>query len=185
MAWLFIKQKGLLRPGLRILHVAPERCLREKLTILPGVKYTAGDKFTPGYNYPPGTVDLDITSIQFPDDHFDLILCSHVLEHVPDDRMAMRELHRVLKPGGTAILMVPIVLQNSATEEDPSVTDPHERIRLYGQFDHVRLYGRDYVQRLQEAGFTVTEDALAERLTAEDVFRYGLLRSEVVHAGTK
>jgi SAM-dependent methyltransferase len=185
MAWLFIKENGLLRPGLRILHVAPERCLREKLTILPGVKYTAGDKFTPGYNYPHGTVDLDITAIQFPNDHFDLILCSHVLEHVPDDRKAMRELYRVLKPGGTAILMVPIVLENATTAEDPSVTDPHERVRLYGQFDHVRLYGRDYVQRLQEAGFKVTEDAMTERLSAEEVFRFGLLRSEVVHAGAK
>lgn len=185
MTWLFLKQRNVLRPGIRILHVAPEKCLREKLMALSGVDYTAGDKHEPGYSYPSGTADLDITSIGYPNDHFDLILCSHVLEHVTDDRRAMHELHRVLKPGGLGILMVPIALGNDRTLEDASVTDPKERVRLYGQFDHVRLYGRDYVDRLRESGFQVTEDAMTERMTAEEVFRFGLLRSEVVHAVTK
>ena len=185
MAWLFLKERKVLRAGLRVLHVAPERCLSERLTSLPGVKYTAGDKFTPGYDYPPGTIDLDITAMPFAADSFDLIMCSHVLEHVPDDRGAIEELFRVLAPGGMAILMVPIALERAATDEDPSVTDPRERIRRFGQFDHVRLYGRDYVDRLRAAGFEVIEDAMTERMDAESVFRYGLMRSEVVHAGIK
>lgn len=185
MAWLFLKERKVLRAGLRVLHVAPEGCLREKLTVLPGVKYTAGDKFTPGYDYPAGTIDLDITSMPFKDDSFDLVLCSHVLEHVPDDRTAMKELYRVLSPGGLALLMVPVDMARAVTDEDPTVIDSKERIARFGQFDHVRQYGRDYPDRLRSAGFTVVEDALAERLSPEQVFRYGLLRSEVVHAGLK
>lgn len=185
MTWLFLKQKNVLQPGMRVLHVAPERCLSERLRLLPDVKYTAGDKFTPGYDYPRGTMDLDITALPFGDDSFDLILCSHVLEHVPDDRTAMRELFRVLAPGGMAIVMVPIDLDRPVTDEDPTVTDPKERIRRFGQFDHVRQYGRDYTARLRTAGFTVLEDPLTERLSPEEVFRFGLLRSEVVHAGMK
>ena len=185
MAWLFLKERNALRPGLRILHVAPEQCLRDKLIALPQVQYVAGDKHEPGYRYASGTMDLDVRQLPFANDHFDLILCSHVLEHVPEDLLAMRELHRVLKPGGMGILMVPVALGNAATEEDLSITDPQERTRRYGQFDHVRLYGRDYVQRLQEAGFTVTEDAMAERISPEQVFRFGLLRTEVVHAVSK
>ena len=185
MTWLFLKERKVLRPGIRILHVAPESCLREKLKALPEVEYVAGDKHEPGYTYPEGTIDLDITKIQFPADRFDLILCSHVLEHVPDDAAAMRELYRVLAPGGTAILMVPVEMRNALTEEDLTITDPNERLRRYGQFDHVRLYGRDYVERLQRAGFNVIEDAMTERMTLEAVFKAGLLRSEVVHAVTK
>lgn len=185
MTWLFLKERKLLRPGLRILHVAPENCLRDKFKALPNVEYVAGDKHEPGYTYPEGTIDLDITKIQFPADRFDLILCSHVLEHVPDDDTAMRELRRVLDPRGIAIVMVPVAMQNAQTEEDLSITDPKERLRRYGQFDHVRLYGRDYVQRLKAAGFTVIEDAMTERMTPEAVFRAGLLRTEVVHAVTK
>jgi len=185
MTWLYLEEQNLLRPGLRILHVAPEACLRDRLKALPQATYVAGDKHETGYSYPPGTIDLDVTALTFPDDHFDLILCSHVLEHVPNDRLAMSELLRVLKPGGTAILMVPIAMHNAETQEDPAVTEPKERIRLYGQFDHVRLYGRDYSDRLQEAGFHVKEDAMTERLSPEEVFRFGLLRSEVVHAGSK
>jgi len=185
MTWLFLKERKLLRPGLRILHVAPESCLRERLQAIQNVEYIAGDKHEPGYTYPNGTIDLDITKIQFPADRFDLILCSHVLEHVPDDVAAMRELHRVLAPGGTAILMVPVEMRNAVTEEDLSITDPKERLRLYGQFDHVRLYGRDYIERLKRASFAVIEDTMTERMTPEAVFRAGLLRSEVVHAGTK
>lgn len=185
MAWLFLQEKGLLRAGLRVLHVAPEACLRERLTGLPGVSYTAGDKFAPGYEHPQGTMELDITDLPFTDECFDLILCSHVLEHVHDDRSAMRELYRVLAPGGSAILMVPFDADRAVTDEDPQVTDPQERIRRFGQFDHVRQYGRDYADRLRAVGFTVLEDPLATRLSPADVFRFGLLRNEVVHVGMK
>ena len=185
MTWLFLQERGVLHPALRILHIAPEACLRDRLKALSGVVYTAGDKHAPGYEYPPGTLDLDVTQLPFADGSFDLILCSHVLEHVQDDDAAMKELFRVLAPGGMAILMVPIDLQREVTDEDPTVTDPQERIRRFGQFDHVRTYGRDYVDRLRSAGFEVTEDHMCERLSPDAVFRLGLLRTEVVHAGIK
>ncbi|MBK7751686.1 MAG: methyltransferase domain-containing protein [Flavobacteriales bacterium] len=150
----------------------------------PGVTYIAGDKQAPGYSYPQDTIDLDITALDFPDDHFDLIICSHVLEHVPEDRTAMRELCRVLRPGGTAILLVPMS-DRPTTDEDPSVTDPQERFRRFGQTDHVRLYGRDYMDRLREAGFIVTVDDMAAQLPPADVFRYGLLRRDLLVIGSK
>ena len=101
-------------------------------------------------------VEMDITDIQYPDDSFDAIYCSHVLEHVPDDAKAMSELYRVLKPGGWAILAVPI--RGDTTFEDPTTTEPEERERLFGQSDHVRYYGKDFKDRLEAAGFEVKVD---------------------------
>jgi SAM-dependent methyltransferase len=98
---------------------------------------------------------LDLVDVDQPDDLFDVIICNHVLEHVPDDRRAMSELYRVLKPGGFAILQVPISFVIERTIEDPSISEPAERARLFGQPDHVRLYGADYPDRLGEAGFQV------------------------------
>ncbi|MBK8341300.1 MAG: methyltransferase domain-containing protein [Flavobacteriales bacterium] len=184
MMGLALKERELPKPGQRILHVAPDRSLRQMLRNAPGVTYIAGDKHAPGYSYPKDTIDLDVTALRFPDDHFDLIICSHVLEHVPDDRTAMRELRRVLRPGGTAILLVPMS-DRPTTDEDPSVTDPQERFRRFGQTDHVRLYGSDYFDRLREAGFIVTVDDMAARLLPAAVFRYGLLRREVLVMGSK
>ncbi|MCB0758970.1 MAG: methyltransferase domain-containing protein [Flavobacteriales bacterium] len=183
MIWLFMKERGLPHPGAKVLHVAPEKCIREKITAMPRVDYVIGDKHEPGYTYPSGTMELDITNMEFPDKHFDLIICSHVLEHVDDDRRAMRELVRVLAPGGSAILIVPMGTK-AETYEDPSITDPGERLRHFGQFDHVRIYGLDFPQRLEEAGFQVEELAFADRFSSEEIFRYGLRRGELMHIGT-
>lgn len=184
MMALALKQRGLPRAGQRVLHVAPDRSLRERIQATPGITYVAGDKKEPGYTYPPGTVDLDVTSLPYPADHFDLVICSHVLEHVPDDRRAMRELCRVLRPGGVAILLVPMS-DGPVTDEDPAVIDPDERQRRFGQRDHVRLYGRDYIDRLREAGFTVTVERPAATLPADAVFRFGLKADEDLVLGTK
>lgn len=105
-------------------------------------------------------VKMDITNIQYPAEYFDVILCSHVLEHVPDDRKAMREFWRTLKPTGWAILLVPIMAE--VTFEDPTIVDPQERLIAFGQEDHVRKYGRDYIDRLREAGFKVTVTTVAD-----------------------
>jgi len=142
--------------GLKLLHVAPEKFLHQRLRVLPDVDYISAD-LEPGR----ADVEMDITNIQYEDNSFDAILCSHVLEHVPDDRKAMREFFRVLKPGGWAVLAVPINVDE--TVEDPSITDPAERIRLFGQDDHVRRYGPDYFDRLEEAGFQI------ERLRGADL----------------
>jgi ubiquinone/menaquinone biosynthesis C-methylase UbiE len=122
-------------------------------------------------------VKMDITDIQYPDNSFDVVYCSHVLEHVPDDRKAMRELARVLKPTGWAILAVPIF--NEKTFEDPTITSPEERERVFRQSDHVRIYGRDFVDRLRESGFDVTVDRFASGFSDEMVRKHGLSREDI------
>ena len=124
-------------------------------------------------------VQMDITRIQFPDDTFDVIYCSHVLEHVPEDRQAMREFHRVLKPGGWTVLQVPVTVD--VTFEDPTVTDPAERKRLFGQNDHVRRYGPDYRDRLVGAGFTVQAIPCTSQFSEREIRKYGLDRTENVY----
>lgn len=132
----------------RLLHFAPERQMIPKLSSISTLDYVTAD-----LSSPLAREHFDITKIPYPDASFDAIYCSHVLEHVPDDRKAMRELRRVLRPGGWALILVPV--RDSPTIEDPSITDPLERERLFGQFDHVRFYGPDFRDRLEEAGFRV------------------------------
>ena len=124
-------------------------------------------------------VRMDVTNLGLPDDSFDVIYCSHVMEHIPDDRRAMRELHRVLRPGGWAVLQVPILRET--TFEDSSVTAPEDRERVFGQWDHVRVYGRDYVHRLSEAGFDVREDSLPEQRDPRAARHQGLCSDEPIH----
>ena len=158
----------------KILHVAPEKQLFRLFASNPNFDYVAVDKFTEGYSYPEGTRDMDITEIDFPDNSFDFVLCSHVLEHIPDDLKAMRELFRVMKTGGWGILQVPIDLNRQTTYEDSSITSPEERKSAFGQFDHVRWYGLDYKDRLASAGFRVEIDDYALKLPADQRFRFGL-----------
>jgi ubiquinone/menaquinone biosynthesis C-methylase UbiE len=115
---------------------------------------------------------MDITRIQYPEESFDVIYCSHVLEHVPDDRIAMREFRRVLRKDGWAVLLVPITVEK--TFEDPTITDPTERLRLFGQEDCVRRYGPDYVERLREAGFDVFVTRVLDVFSEEEATRMGL-----------
>lgn len=123
---------------------------------------------------PLATVRMDITNILFDDNTFDVILCVHVLEHVMDDRKAMRELYRVLKPGGWAILQSPVDPDYEKTFEDPDIVSPEDRERFFGQKNHVRIYGRDYKDRLEEAGFTVKVDGYIRESGADLIERYGL-----------
>ncbi|MDJ0839291.1 MAG: methyltransferase domain-containing protein [Acidobacteriota bacterium] len=131
-----------------MLHLAPEPQLILKFNALKHIRYVSAD-----LDSPIAMMKMDITDIPFADGEFGVIFCSHVLEHVDDDRTAMRELLRVLDDKGWALLDVPITAEK--TFEDPSVTDPDERTRLFGQPDHVRRYGPDFADRLQEAGFEV------------------------------
>jgi hypothetical protein len=142
------------REPTRILHFAPERGVAEWLMRLRSVDYIAADLAPEQYEY-TRSLKMDITRIQFPDAQFDLVICNHVLEHVPDDGLALREVYRVLKPGGSAILQVPISAKLMTTFEDPTITDARERERVFGQWDHVRVYAADYAQRLAQAGFSV------------------------------
>lgn len=162
----------------RMLHVAPEPNFEERLRKQLGAAYLTADLYNP-----QAMVRMDITDIQYPEETFDVIYCSHVLEHVSDDRRAMRELRRVLKTDGWAILMVPITADK--TFEDPSITDPAERLKHFGQSDHVRRYGPDFVDRLREAGFGVKVSSSDELLRDEDTTQMGFDRSEDIYFCTK
>lgn len=153
----------LLRPRMSILHVAPEWALARRLRRVSGVSYVSGD-----VSADLGPELIDVTDLRYPDASFDAVICNHVLEHVPADRPAMRELCRVLKPGGWALLLVPDVRQ-PCTQETPGIDDPEEMLRLYGQRDHVRRYGWDYVDRLAAAGFQVDVVNLGQTLSAERI----------------
>lgn len=157
-----------------MLHVAPEDIFSRVFKEQAHIDYLTADLYDPDV-----MVEMDIADIQYPDDTFDVIYCSHVLEHVPEDLKAMRELRRVLAPGGWAVLQVPITAEE--TVEDPSIADPEERERLFGQRDHVRRYGPDYVTRLKDAGLAVRTYTAAEVVGAENVERMGITGDDRVH----
>jgi len=156
------------RAAKKMLHVAPERCFESRLK-----KYfEPGNYVTADLLNPRAMVKMDITDIQYPNGYFDIIFCSHVLEHVQDHKKALTEFYRVLKQGGWAILNVPI--NAPRTFEDPSVVDPAERLKLFGQEDHVRRYGPDYIDRLREAGFKVRVSGVSDLVTKDEIIRMGL-----------
>ncbi len=171
MLWIFFKTRTDLFDGLpkKMLHVAPEPVFQKMLGDQLGEGYLTADLYNPA-----AMVKMDITDIRYPDESFNVIYCSHVLEHVPDDRQAMREFYRVLKPEGWAILLVPIL--EGETHEDLSITDPAERLKVYGQEDHVRKYGTDgiYLNRLKEAGFTVEIIEPSDFLDAGQIEKMGI-----------
>jgi SAM-dependent methyltransferase len=147
---------------------------------MPNIKYTSVD-----LSHPLAMLRADLTDLPLPEGAFDFVICSHVLEHVEDDGQAMREVLRVLRVGGSAILQVPIDYGRDVTFEDPKVTSPQDRLRVFGQEDHVRCYGRDYVSRLIEAGFDVRVDAFVRGMAPELVEYYRLDVAEEVFVCTK
>ena len=169
LVYKYITKMGTGLRGHRVLHVATERALYSKLFSNKECEYTPIDFAPDRYNYIPGVQFGDISNLQFDDGSFDLILCNHVLEHVPEDAAAMRELYRVLAPGGRAVLQVPLSYNLTHTVEDPYITDPTEMERRFGQFDHVRIYGRDYFDRLRSAGFVVEQIPSAELATPAEM----------------
>lgn len=169
LAWLFIRTRtNLFSPVPKtMLHVAPESCLAERFQAHLGDGYLSADLCDDR-----AMVRMDVTDIHYPDESFDVVYCSHVLEHVDDDRRAIRELYRVLRPGGWAILLVPVT--GEETFEDPEITDPRDRLEAFGQEDHVRRYGPDVVDRFREAGFTVQVTRVADLAAADAAVTLGL-----------
>lgn len=159
-------------PPEKMLHVAPEKQFVSHFRRLLGEHYVTADLFDPDVD-----VKMDISNIQYPDDSFPFIYCSHVLEHVDDDIKAISELCRILTPNGTAIILVPVIAPK--TIEDPTVTDPKERLRLFGQTDHVRKYGPDFLERLERGGFSVETVTRLNTLSQEEIIRMGITK----HAG--
>lgn len=154
----------------KLLHVGLEACLEQRFRETLGDGYLSAD-----LHNPIAMASFDICEIPHKDQSFDAIYCSHVLEHVQDDVKAMKEFHRVLKNDGWAILLVPISAKK--TIEDPTITDPKERLRLYGQEDHVRRYGPDYIDRLREAGFNVDTFKVSDLVTHDEAIKMGLERT--------
>jgi SAM-dependent methyltransferase len=179
--WLYLDAKTDLFDGRNknLLHVAPERCFKKRFRERLGAGYVTADLLDPGV-----TVKMDVTDIPYPNGFFDAIYCSHVLEHVQNDRRAMREFYRVLKPDGWAILLVPITAP--VTLEDSCVVEPNECLRIFGQEDHVRRYGPDYVERLRDAGFKVAVTKVSDLFKKEDQTLMGLtLASGEIYSCTK
>jgi SAM-dependent methyltransferase len=168
--WLFLRDQTDLAGGhRRVLHFAPEPSIAAAIEALPGIEYLSAD-IEPGV----AMEVVDITAIPYPPRSFDAVICSHVLEHVPDDRRAMSEVYRVLRPGGRAYFMQPVDFERAETYEDDSIVAPEERARAFNQHNHVRVYGRDVRDRLEGAGFEVAERRYTEELDRADRARYAL-----------
>jgi SAM-dependent methyltransferase len=180
LLWLWLAPRvRALPPPVRVLHVAPEPSIRARLLEIEGVDYISID-----LEAPDAMLKADVTDLPFRDGWFGLVLCNHVLEHVPDDRAALAELRRVTAPGGLTILQTPWDPRLAATDEDPGVTDPAERVRRFGQDDHVRRYGADFPDRLRAAGYDVELDRFAQTLGPEAIARHGLDPDEEIVACT-
>jgi len=186
LLWMFFNEKTDLfksNQKIRLLHFAPEKMFYDIFSTNKNIEYYPCDLFPENYAY-EGNVKIkkaDITDIPFEENYFDVIICNHVLEHIPDDALAMSELYRVLKKKGWAILQVPIDYNRETTYEDFSITTKEGREKAFGQNDHVRQYGRDYKDRLKKAGFIVNEDNFVKSFSSEDLFRYGLQPSELIY----
>ncbi|MBT8221184.1 MAG: methyltransferase domain-containing protein [Bacteroidia bacterium] len=181
LQWLYLERKtDFFKKQAKVLHMAPEYCFRIAFKKLDHLEYITAD-----LNSPWADVHCDICDLPFDDDTFDVVLCNHVLEHIEDDQQAMKELFRVLKPGGWAMLQVPINYQNATTYEDSTITDPKEREKHFWQDDHYRLYGRDYAEVLSEIGFESSEINFISELSEEEIKRFGLMPQEKVYIGKK
>ena len=176
LLWLYLKQEtDFFQKKLEVLHFAPEQAFYKRFRKLKNLKYTTTDLHSP-----LADVKADICNLPFKDNSFDFILCNHVLEHIPDDTKAMQELYRILRPGGTAILQIPQELDREQTFQDDSITNPSERARIFGQYDHVRGYGRDYFDKLRSIGFQVQEEDYTKKLTPEEIDRFRLAEGEII-----
>jgi SAM-dependent methyltransferase len=176
LLWLYLKNETdfFIAPK-KMLHFAPEQAFYKRFRKQKNLDYTTTD-----LNSPLADVKADICNLPFENDTYDVILCNHVLEHIPDDTKAMRELYRVLKPGGMGIFQVPQDLSRESTFADDAITDRAERARIFGQYDHVRVYGRDYFDKLRGVGFTVVEEDYTKKIAPDLVKRYCLAPGEII-----
>ena len=173
LLWLYLtRETDLLTAFPRTLHIAPEVCIMRHLK--PHFKSHPGQYVTADLESPLADLHFDVQQIPLADGSLDVVICNHIMEHVADDRRAMRELHRVLKPGGWGIVLSPVDRDYEQTYEDDSITDPDERTRIFGQYDHRRIYGADYADRLRQAGFQVADIDYAATFTEAERRLYAL-----------
>ncbi len=176
LLWLYLKNEtDFFSAPLKVLHFAPEQAFYKRFRSLKNLSYTTTD-----LNSPLADVKADICNLPFADNSFDVILCNHVLEHIPDDKKAMQELFRVLRPKGWGIFQIPQDLQRKTTFEDHSITDKKERAKIFGQYDHVRIYGWDFFDKLKSVGFKTEAVAYGAGLSPAEVEKYRLAKGEVI-----
>jgi SAM-dependent methyltransferase len=175
--WLYLKNETsfFTSENLRVLHFAPEQAFLKRFRKLKHLQYTTTDLHSP-----IADVKADICNLPFEDNAYDFIICNHVLEHIPDDMKAMKELYRVLAPGGTAIIQVPYDKQRAPTSEDTSMTDRNERARIFGQYDHVRIYGMDYFKKLAAVGFNADAIDYTANMSESEITKYRLPKGELI-----
>jgi SAM-dependent methyltransferase len=177
LMWLYLKDKtNFFTADLKVMHVAPEQCFYKSFRKQKNLDYTTGDLVSP-----LADIHFDLHKIPLEDNQYDVIFCNHVLEHVDDDHQCMTELLRIMKPGGWGIFQVPIDGSRDTTYEDPTITSPEDREREFWQKDHVRLFGLDYPDRLEKAGFKVDRNNMVNEIPAELAERYRLQKSEILY----
>ena len=176
MLWLYLKNEtDIFTKKIRLLHFAPEPAFHKIFKNCNNISYDTID-----LNSPLAEIKADICDLPIENDTYDYILCNHVLEHIDNDIKAMRELYRVLKKGGIGIFQIPIDVERKNTFEDPSITSPKQRNKIFGQYDHVRIYGMDYFDRLKSVGFSVNQIYYGEKLSEEEIFKYCLSKNEII-----
>ena len=174
--WLYINNEtDFFSKKYKVLHFAPEQCFLKRFRQLKNIDYTTTDLLSP-----IADVKADICNLPFKDNSYDVIFCNHVLEHIPDDVKAMQELYRVMKPGGFGIFQIPQDLNRESTFEDNTITDKVERAKIFGQYDHVRVYGRDYFDKLRHVGFKVEEVDYTATLSDSEIDKYRLAKGEII-----
>jgi len=161
--------------ALKVVHFAPEQEFYKRFKKQTNIEYTTTDLLSP-----LADVKADICNLPFEDNAYDIIFCNHVLEHIPDDTKAMQELFRVLKPGGMGIFQIPQDLSRASTFTDDTIVDQKERAKIFGQYDHVRVYGRDYFDKLRSIGFKVIEEDYTHKIAPELVEKYCLAKGEII-----
>ena len=178
LMWLFLRDETTFftsEKKLKTLHIAPEQCFLDIFRKQENLEYTTSD-----LESPIADVKADICDLPFKDNSFDVVFCNHVLEHITDDKKAMQELFRVMKRGGFGIFQIPQDLSRENTFEDNSITDKKERAKIFGQYDHVRIYGKDYFNKLRSIGFKVDEIDYTQKISSEKLERFCLMKNEIL-----
>ena len=181
LLWLYLeKETNFLNSNLKVLHVAPEQVFYKKFKKLKNWEY-----FTFDLNSPIADIKGDLTSTNFKDESFDLIICNHVLEHIEDDKSALNEIYRILKFNGISILQVPINVKRENTFEDLSINSEIKREEYFGQYDHVREYGLDFKDRVEKAGFKLKMINYSKKISQDLIIKYGLMKDDFIPIGKK
>jgi SAM-dependent methyltransferase len=178
LLWLFLKDETTFftsKEKQKVLHIAPEQCFLDIFRKQKNIEYITSD-----LESPIADVKADICNLPFKNSAFDVVFCNHVLEHITDDTKAMQELYRVLKPNGMGIFQIPQDLSREKTFEDNTITDQKERTKIFGQYDHVRVYGRDYFNKLRAVGFTVDEVDYTKKIVPEKLEKFCLMKNEIL-----